>query len=284
MTRFARTVCFAAPIVALALSGCERGAILDVSGREGASDGFESESVLTFFSGPTPVQAVRWATNLRDPDKRVRGILLLANAPWGGEDVYLRLYRSSLEDEDAGVRAVAVRALALHGSPEDVPRIIELLNGGNDLEREEASRGLQRLHASEAVQPLLLHADEREEENWKVRQACAVALGQYAEGRVVDRLIDSLNDTELSVNRAALRSLRVLTGQDFGLDARSWLTWAGESGDVFAGRGVYEYPIFFRDPSVIEMVVPWMEVPNEVASTPVGMDAYAAGTVDRENR
>ena len=273
-----------APVAALALSGCERGAILDVSSREGGSDGFENESVLNFFSGPTPVQAVQWATNQRDPDKRVRGILLLANAPWGGEDVYLRLYRASLDDEDAGVRAVGVRALSLHGSPEDVPRFVELLRDGNDLEREEASRGLQRLHSSDAVTALLAHADEREEENWKVRQACAVALGQYAEGRVVDRLIDALNDTELSVNRAALRSLRVLTGQDFGLDARSWLTWTGGAGDVFAGRGVYEYPVFYRDPSVIEMVVPWMEVPNEVASTPVGMDAYASGSVERERR
>lgn len=265
-----------APIVFLVgLSGCEKGSILDstVSG-QGADP--ETESVLQLFSGPTPVDAVRWATDPVDPDKRVRGTLLLANAPWGGEDVYLRLYRSALEDEDAGVRGVAIRALAMHGTPDDVPTIIETMEGANDLVREEGVRALQRLHNEVAIPVLLERLDSREEENRKVRRNAAIALGQYAQRRVISGLIGALNDRDLSVNRASRRSLRILTGQDFGLDSRAWLTWTGDSESVFAGRGVYEYPAFQRDPSVLERIVPWMVVPNEVPSTPVGMERIAS--------
>jgi len=254
-----------------ALAGCERGAILDFSGENGGANS-ENTTILTMFSGPSPLQAVEWASDTQDPDRRVRGTLLLANAPWGGEDVYLRLYRSHIEDEDAGVRAVAIRALSLHGTPDDVPVIIEQLDNGNDVVREEASRALQRLHARGAIVPLLRHSDIRDEDNWKVRQYSAVALGQYAERRVIDRLIDAMNDRELSVNRAAHRSLKILTGQDFGFEARTWLAWVNDSPDVFAGRGVYEYPVFHRDPNIFEKVMPWMEVPNELAASPVGME------------
>jgi len=256
-----------------ALAGCERGAILDFAGAGGGGGAnSQGDTVLTFFGGPSPLQAVEWASDPLDPDRRVRGTLLLASASWGGEDVYLRLYRSHIEDEDAGVRAVAIRALSLHGTPDDVPVIVEQLENGNDVVREEASRALQRLHDERAIVALLRHSDIRDEDNWKVRQYSAVALGQYAERRVIDRLIDAMNDRELSVNRAAHRSLKILTGQDFGFDARAWLTWTNKAPDIFAGRSVYEYPVFFRDPNIFEQVVPWMRVPNELAASPVGME------------
>ncbi|CAE7262685.1 mscS [Symbiodinium necroappetens] len=261
--------------VLLALGGCEQGSMLDFSGPQNTSTE-TNDSILTLFSGPTPVQAVQMATNTADPDERVRGTLLLANAPWGGEDVYLRLYREHMADEDAGVRAVAIRALSLHGTPDDVPAIVEQLKNGNDVVREEAARALQRIHAPEAIQPLLAASDIRQEENWKVRQYASVALGQYAERRVVDKLIDSLTDHELSVNRAALRSLRILTGQDLGFNTRAWLTWVNSSGELFAGRGVYEYPVFQREPNMFEAIVPWLEVPNEEPASPVGMERLAS--------
>lgn len=258
------------------VGGCERGSILGSSFSDSGGANSDTESVLELFSGPTPVDAVRWATDPVDPDKRMRGTLLLASAPWGGEDVYLRLYRSALEDEDAGVRAVAMRALALHGTPEDVPAIVEALETGNGLIREEASRALQRLHSDDAIPALLDRVDPREEENRKVRRNAAIALGQYAERRVVSGLISALDDRDLTVNRAARRSLRILTGQDFEYDPSAWLAWTRDTGDVFAARGVYEYPAFSRDASLLEMVVPWMTVPNEIASTPVGMDRRVA--------
>jgi len=256
--------------------------MLDVSrsGGRGGVNGSD-ESVLTLFQGPTPLQAVQWATAEYDADKRVRGTLLLANAPWGGEDVYLRLYRSGLEDEDAGVRAVSIRAIAMHGSPEDVPLLIEQLQGGNDLIREEAARGLQRLHSPEAITPLLTYVDTRNESNWKVRQHAAIALGQYPERRVLDKLIDSLDERELAVNRAARRSLNILTGQDFGFDGRAWLTWSKGERDHFAGQGLYEYPVFQRDPNFFENIMPWLEVPNEIAASPVGMERVTAGAGDQ---
>ncbi len=69
------------------------------------------------------------ATNEYSADDRQLGILLLANAPWGGADVYVRLYRLGLDDEGA-VRTAAVRAIGLHGSPDDAARIASARRSG----------------------------------------------------------------------------------------------------------------------------------------------------------
>ena len=82
------------------LSGCG----LELSG---GSNLQQEESILSIWSPPDPAEAARWAADPYDPDKRQKGMLLLANAPWGGDPVYLRFYESALADADAGGRATA---------------------------------------------------------------------------------------------------------------------------------------------------------------------------------
>ena len=246
-----------------ALSGCG----------EQDTTGMPGESIFEFWAPPTPAEAVAWAVDPYDADKRFRGLLLLANAPWGGEPPYVQMYRLATTDVDPGVQAMALRALAMHGSVEDAALAVERLGSSNRLVRWEAARALQRFYAPEAAVPLLGRLDPEVEEEPQVRAAAARALGQYAEPRVVQGLIRALNDRQLVVNEQARVSLRTLTGEDFGTDGRAWLQWTRAQENMFAGRGVYEYPVFHRDKTVVEMLMFWFQPPNEVAGRPIGAPA-----------
>lgn len=269
LTRFtafqAQGVALALLAGSIGLTGC-RGSDL---GGKGAQD---SGSLLgDFLAPPTPQEAAAWATDQYDADKRARGMLMLANAPFGGERVYLDLYRAALNDGDPGVRAVAVRGLALHGSPDDVPAIVEQFQSKDRNLRWECARALQRLHNPVAVDPLTKALEVKAEPEGVIRTASAIALGQYAQGKSLDALIGALDDRDLSVNRAAQDSLRTLTGQDFGLDVRRWVAWRKESDAPFAGQTAYVYPVFSRDPEWYEVILPFWKPPNEIAASPVGM-------------
>jgi hypothetical protein len=233
---------------------------------------------------PSPAEASRWAVDPYDADRRQRGILLLANAPFGGERVYLDLYEVALQDPDSGVRLSAIRGLALHGLPEHAPMIVPFLKDGDRLVRWEAARALQRIHRPDAVRPLMDRLDPSVEAEMDVRAAAATALGQYAERRVVQALIASLRDPSLLVTHAAHASLRTLTGQDQGDDPRVWTKWLADTEAPFAGRVAFEYPVFHRSKRWYEWVIPFYRPPNETPGSPVGMAGATgpAATTDGE--
>lgn len=248
--------------LAASMSGC-------ATGSKGATT--DSRSIFSTFAPPTPQTAAAWAIDPYDADKRQRGILLLANAPWGGADVYVDLYRAALSDGDAGVRVSAIKALGLHGRPEVAPLIAERLSSDDHLERWTAAHALQRLHNPEVVPALLERLDPKKEPEFDVRAAAANALGQYPEGRVVDVLIAALDDANLLVNVEAEESLHTLTGQSFGQDVRAWVAWTRQTRSLFAGQLPYTYPVFHRDRTLLEWMVPFIGPPNEVAAAPAGM-------------
>ena len=246
-------------------------------GTKGASNE-GTGSILTIVAEPTAQDAAVWAADPYDADKRARGILILANKPFGGEQVYVEMYRLALSDSDPGVRAVAVRALSLHGSASDVPAIVEQFKSEDRHLRWECARALQRMHNPESISALVTHSQERSETESEIRAASCRALGQYADSQSLDALILALDDRDLIVNISAQESLRVLTGEDFGFEVREWVEWKDRTEDWFAGRGEYTYPIFYRTPTWVERIVPWMDPPNEEESTPVGMPVAAEGS------
>ena len=230
-----------------------------------------AQGVLGLFVRPSPAQATAWALDKKDADKRYRGTLLLANAPFAGEEPYLELFQDNLNDPDPAVRAAAARGMAHHGLPEHVPLLIHALSDDELIVREEAARALQRVHNDRAVGPLLGRLNPEIEPEHSVRQACARALGQYAEPRVLAALAASLRDSSLAVNRAASDSLHTLTGQDFGLDQRAWLGFIAEAADPFMGRLRYVYPAFHRDRKWVEYIPLVPQAPNEPEAEPAGM-------------
>jgi len=263
LTCHSRLSMFTVAAAALVMCGCG----LDLAG----GNTLEQQSVLTIFSPPDPAQAARWAADPYDPDKRQRGTLLLATAPWGGEPAYLDFYRAAATDEDAAVRGVAMMALGRHGGPTDAPLLIAGLSDPEPVVRRSAARAMQRIHNPSVIPSLLRAANESREEDPETRAAAATALGQYADGQVIQGLIAALRDRRLLVNQAARDSLILLTGQDLGVDPGAWLQWTRQSDDLFAGRGRYVYPVYRRAPFFWEQFIPWMRPPNETASVPVGM-------------
>lgn len=265
-------------------------AALAVAGLFGAGGcealGADLEDSFNGLFPPSPTQAVVWAADT-DPDLRRRGTLLLANAPFGGEEAYVRLYRDYAENESNPlVKSVAIRALARHGETVDAALIATQLTHDSRQVRWEAARGLQRLHDPD-VSGLLLEALRDTEEDVQVRVSAATALGQYGTDVVFQGLVAALDEPELAINDAAQRSLRQITGADEGDDPSAWLTWyepkQGEPG-VFAEAAGYTYPTYERDPGFLEKLAFWNPPVREFPGPPRGLvPAGRRGTYDGED-
>lgn len=243
-----------------------------------ACDSFDlqpgSTSILQAFAETPVTQAAEWAVDKYDADKRYRGTIILANKPFAGEELYIKLFIDNAADPDPGVRTAAIRALGNHGGPDHAPVLIKALQDQDKFVRLEAARALQRVHNPAAVLPLINTSTEAREIEPEIRAEAADALGQYPEPRVLGALRNCLADSNLTVNFAALHSLRTLTGQDFGFDRVDWRAWIEQSQNPFLARVAYVYPVFKRDKSFLEYVPMVPGPPNEPTGTsPAGMPA-----------
>lgn len=255
-------------IVAIVLAGCE------TNFRPGAESIFEA-----IDTGPTPGELAVMALDPYDPNNRFVGTLGLAAEPFASDPLYVRLFEDNLKDPDPNVRAAAARGLGNHGEPRHALALAAALKDRDRVVRLEVARALQRIHNPEVVPALMAAMREPDparprddaEPEAAVRAEAATALGQYAEARVLQALMAGLDDTELAVNRAALNSLRILTGQDFGLSRAAWVDWVGRTEAPFAGRGIYMYPVFNRPQKWYEYLPFVPRPPNEVAAPPAGM-------------
>lgn len=220
---------------------------------------------------PTPAQAAEWALDPYDAENRRRGTTLLSNAPWGGSEIYLKMYRDRVANEtDPQVLAASIRALGRHGDPNDAIAIAAHLDDKSKEVRLEAAKALQRLHNPEVVEALAGRLSN-DEENDYVRTACAVALGQYPEDQTFQALAAALDVRELSINEASAHSLTLLTGEDFGIDRVAWLTWYNAQKSPFAGQKPYLYPTFSRKLTFTDYLTFW-DIPKfEPPGPPAGL-------------
>ena len=230
-----------------------------------------SDSLLAAIAPPSPGEAADMALDVEDSDRRLRGTLLLANAPWGGGDAYLSMYRDYVDDDEPAIRAAATRALGNHGEVADAETVAERLADESPLVRVEAARALQRIHNPEVIPSMLDRLDREIEPEADIRAEIADGLGQYAEFSVLQGLISSLGDRQLRVTHAARASLRTLTGQDFGFDRPAWTEWVSAAEDPFLARAAYVYPIFDRPRRFWEYLPFVPPPPNEEAAMPLGL-------------
>ncbi|MBL1218672.1 MAG: hypothetical protein D8M59_14405 [Planctomycetes bacterium] len=257
------------------LAGLALGAsvLVAVGGCGAVGDDFK-EVFIEPFTMPTPSEAANWMFSA-DPEQRRLGMMLISNAPFGGEAPYLKVYREAMTDTDPMVRAAAAHGLAMHGEVEDAQRLINLLADNSQMVRWEATKGLQRIHDPQAVEALLIVLARDPDPD--TRAAAAVALGQYAEPRVLEGLIVAIDDQSLTVNFEAARSLRTLTGEYYRYDTPAWETWADETAAPFAGRRVYKYPTYFRKRLWYEKVMPFAKRKFEQPDVPVGYELANSG-------
>ncbi len=219
----------------------------------------------------TPSEAARDAFNVYDPDKRRRSVALLSASEFGGQAPYVRMYRLLADDPDATVRAAALAALGRHGEPSDAPQITARLTDKANFVRWEAAQALQKIHNPETV-PALLKA-VGEDVDADVRAACAGALGQYAEARVVQGLIGALDDGDYSVVNASRQSLSTLTGYDFGNDASLWLIWAEKNQEsLFTHQQKYTWQPYNKPKGMLDHVQFWEDGKRKPPQPPAGMD------------
>lgn len=224
------------------------------------------------FNAPSPTEAATWMFH-RDAEKRRLGITLISNSYFGGEEPYMKVYREAITDADPMVRAACARALGFHGAPEDALPLATALSDSSELVRWESAKALQRIY-NEAAVPALNNAVVNDS-SVDVRMAAANALGQYRERRVLEALIRALDDPSLGVSHHAQRSLRILTGENFGSDPVAWFDWSRSAAEPFAKARLYTYPVYRRDPTFIETFTPFGRKTWEEPGVPVGWP-YAA--------
>ena len=258
-TRIATTLLRpAAGAVALALAACDQ-----------MSSDFGDASNSLF--PPSPAEAGRWAVDDGDPENQRRGVLLLGNAGFGGEPVYVNLYRLYIEENsDPVVKATAIQALARHAVPDDALLIAKQLDSKVEQIRVAAAKALQRVH-NERVADQLWKRMIQEDEVPSVRVELAIALGQYPTRDVFEALCSSLDDRELAVNLAAANSLRIMTGADFGFDAALWRGWADRTPGALRRDVPYYYPTFERELGFGDYLMFWSIPTFEEPGVPAGL-------------
>lgn len=220
---------------------------------------------------PSPAEAGRWAVDDSDPENQRRGVLMLGNADFGGEAVYVNLYRLYIEENsDPVVKSTAIQALARHAEPGDALLIARQLESKVEQVRVAAAKGLQRVH-NPAVADTLWKKLINEDEAAAVRVELAIALGQYPIRDVFEALCGALDDRELAINLAAADSLRLMTGADFGLEAGLWRSWADANPGGLRATVPYYYPTFERNLGFGDYLMFWAIPTFEQPGVPAGM-------------
>jgi hypothetical protein len=177
--------------------------------------------IIPEWSGPSREEATAMAFTASDPDRRREGINLLAAELWGLEEEYLEKYAEVLkEDEDASVRAAAVRALCKAKDPKYMPNVLAALSDASREVRWDAAAGLDDFVERSAAAPLKAVAID--DESSDVRAAAARALRHYGGEDVLPTLVRCLSDSAFAVRYRAHDSLVSITGQDLGYDAAEW--------------------------------------------------------------
>ena len=248
---------------ACALAGCDQ-----------MSSDFGDASNALF--PPSPAEAGRWAVDDSDPENQRRGVLLLGNSSFGGDTVYVNLYRLYIEENtDPVVKATAIQALARHAGADDAQLIAKQLDSKVEQIRIAAAKALQRVH-DPRVADTIWKKMINEEEPAAVRVELAIALGQYPTRDVFEALCSALDDRELAVNLAAANSLRLLTGADFGLEPALWRSWADATASPLRADAPYYYPTFERQLGFGDYLMFWAIPTFEEPGVPSGLREPAA--------
>jgi HEAT repeat protein len=89
--------------------------------------------------------------------------------------------------------------------------------------RAQAALALSRIEAPEAAE-LLLERLEVERDYWP-RVQLAGAVQALKLKKAVDPLLTWMEDEDQNIRMAAVRALRQITGQSFGMDRDKWVAW-----------------------------------------------------------
>ena len=168
-----------------------------------------------------------------DADTRREGVLQLGRgeaAGWNATPNILSIM--ALGDQDAQVRAAAVRVLA-HIS--DGPIVFETARKAAKDDSEMVRLASIAVLSHSSGEPELKTLLERlsQDQVGEVRAAAAAALGTYNDRRALRGLLNALEDAQFAVAYRARQSLNRLTGEDMGYDKQAWRQWLYTNNDLF---------------------------------------------------
>jgi hypothetical protein len=176
-------------------------------------------------SGDTSHKAALQLEDHASADNRRNGLNRLMEFPYTHKPPYTKVYEGmAATDEDATVRAAALRACNRSRDAKATPAFIKGLSDKSEWVRLEAAKGLANLPDPSAV-PALTKTVSSADENRDVRIAATDALKYYRTLEVARILSSLLTDKDFSICWQARRSLVFLTHRDFGYDAAAWLSY-----------------------------------------------------------
>lgn len=171
-----------------------------------------------------------------DADLRREAVMKLGRGQAARWDITPKILENrALGDESGQVRAAAVQVYAKLDRSEKLPEVLRQAAGDTDVRvRRECVWALSRRRDKQSMEVLLKLLGEDKEA--LIRGESAAGLGSYRERQAVQGLIGALDDEEFGVSYRVLRSLRQLTGQDFGYDRQGWQDWFYATNDTFGAK------------------------------------------------
>ncbi|MDI6644522.1 MAG: HEAT repeat domain-containing protein [Methanobacteriaceae archaeon] len=123
-----------------------------------------------------------------------------------------------LEDEDTGVRRVAIQALGDMGDEKAVDSLIKMLSDDNKRIRSKTEKSLIKI-GNKSVKPLIKALKSKKA---VVRSSAARVLGKIADKQAVLPLVDALKDEDKQVRKEAALSLMHLGWKAKNIDEEAY--------------------------------------------------------------
>ncbi|MGN6725020.1 MAG: HEAT repeat domain-containing protein [Tepidisphaeraceae bacterium] len=178
-----------------------------------------------YLNGHTASTAVAQMEDANQPDHRREGIEDLVDRAFGKAPPYTTRYQQIAEfDDNALVRATAIRALNRSRDAQASGVFVAALDDDSPLVRLEAAKALSNIPNPNSAPPLL-KVFTNPNENLDVRIAAADALRNCKSLEVARALVNVLNDRDFALSWQSRQSLRAMTGGDMHYDQTAWLDY-----------------------------------------------------------
>jgi len=214
--------CCCIALLLLAAPGCKKG---------GKSITLDSIVKNQFGGKTTPTELVAAVFDESDPDVRRAALEELSEEEWALRDPHLKRFAELAQpcfEEDASVRAIAVRSLGKAGDKKYVPEVIIALDDPDATVRWDAAVVLDKMPDDRAIAKL--QARTINDSSVDVRASAARALKHYRSDPVFRTLLRALDDQTFSVRTAAHEALVFQTGHDRGYDPEKWAGGKDQTG------------------------------------------------------
>jgi hypothetical protein len=207
--------------------------LLELRRRLGTAEAGDAEKAIQAIADPKAVPALNGML-LREPDAKIRKILLEPLVRMGGEGAKQVLLRHSVLDDNPAVRIAAQEHLIARYSVPELVREYARLLAFPDPIRSGSAENLSKLKDPSAIEPLI---DALVTARPEIRSEVLPEVVRHSRG--YDRSFDRIRQHYQYIpprtrywrvrvpetNASVLEALKTLTGRDYGYDEQAWKKW-----------------------------------------------------------